>query len=661
MKLNFIKQNNNKHLVILVHGLRGGDKTFFNSMQNESFHEHLNARVLTNIDIALLEYHTEIVSKNTFKSLWDSSLIYNLSVDELSLNAMNTIERVSSDYDSINYICHSMGGLVIKGALISSNILQNKVRFYFTLATPHRGTNKKTKIDALNKIIKNWNRQIKALEENSEIIKKLTHQYQAIQDKFDAFYYWASEDTWVLPLDNAFPVMEIHKSLPVICTHTEIAKPTRNFYYEHFIQDINKRIENALALNNFVNNQNINETVEHRLDTIESKIDILLHSSSPDILSGKQSQLDTEFIDIEQGYIIKDAILHESTYYILLTKHNRSKNIVVKYIPKKGFDSRFASNGLFELELGSNNSNMNKLLISDDYLLIVGESIQNNDFNITLSKVSLSGTSISNYFIKQEDTHIYANDALVLDNGNIITCGANFQSKKIFIAAIDKNGNLSKDFGNNGIIEENYSTNNNWANCICKYDNNSFLVAGRTNDWEIFISKFKNNGEKIIEDFSPDGKFLYKNFLRVEDLKVQSDGKILIAGVGNEGRIIRLLPNGEIDLSFATEGILEVITNERSEILTLELFEDNSFIVGGFEYDGNSYHNAIFACYTSDGKLDTHRINNGFQAFQITNKTTLHKIFIHSKDKLDFLCNYNVDYSSNSRVKTSITHYLLSE
>ena len=680
-----------KHLILFVHGLTGNKETFFDPMDKNYFYEHFNAKILQNVEIAYLEYHTEIFENNLnlikekalrapiIRNIVNKSPytpIYNLSIEELSNSAANKIEAIHTEYESINYICHSMGGLVIKGVLINSKTLQKKANFYFTLATPHRGTNRAFLIDGIN-------RQVKGLKEESEVIKYLTHHYQTIKDFFESHYYRATQERWVLPKENAFPISGIKKNTPVDCTHEEISKPRKNFYYDHFIEDINKKIENNLYLTG--NNEQVNvlhkDEIEDRLVSIETKIDSLINNSTKvndnnQTLTSFISEMpnksieeklkinNTTLLNIDTGYTIKDVVMYkEHYYYILLTKYDKSENILVRSSVLNNIDLDFGTNGKLTINFNSDNSNLNKILIQDESIYLIGESVQDKDFKISICKADLNGQLIQEYgnngyiTINSKKEHQYANNSIILKNNNIITVGASFDSKSMLITCINEDGCLVKEFGNNGIIEKQIDKGHTWGNCISKYDETSFIVVGKTSTWEIFISKFTLNG-KSDESFRYGGTVLHQHFLRVEDIKVQSNGKILIAGVGNEGRVIRLLSNGMLDTSFAINGILEVITNERSEVLTLELNEDDSFIIGGMEYDGNSYNNGIIAFYTQDGK-NKNILDNNFISFHITNKTKVNKIAIHTKNYVTAFCNYNIDYSQNKRTKVATRDFLI--
>ncbi len=253
MNIHFEEKNENEHLIVFVHGLQGNKESFFQPDDKNFFHEKFDQSILNQVDIGYLEYHTEkILSKKSISFLiykifgfTKKEPIQNLNIEELSTSASDKIEKVISQYESVNFICHSMGGLVIKGVLIKNENILDKTNFYITLATPHRGTNRA-------KFLNGINRQVKSLEENSQIIKYLTENYLQIKDKLNRHYYRATDESWVLPKENAFPIFESMHTSPVECSHEDIAKLRFNLYLEPLIHDINKKIKNYLSLNKII-------------------------------------------------------------------------------------------------------------------------------------------------------------------------------------------------------------------------------------------------------------------------------------------------------------------------------------------------------------------------------------------------------------------------
>lgn len=79
-------------------------------------------------------------------------------------------------------------------------------------------------------------------------------------------------------------------------------------------------------------------------------------------------------------------------------------------------------------------------------------------------------------------------------------------------------------------------------------------------------------------EYGPRGRVL--NFLNITDLCVQRDGKILIAGYGNDANIIRLLPDGARDDTFGSNGAIVFRADSRSSLARLICTDDYLYAFG---------------------------------------------------------------------------------
>ncbi|MCS3529785.1 T9SS type A sorting domain-containing protein [Chryseobacterium sp. JUb7] len=118
-------------------------------------------------------------------------------------------------------------------------------------------------------------------------------------------------------------------------------------------------------------------------------------------------------------------------------------------------------------------------------------------------------------------------------------------------------------------------------------------------------SSFGNNGETIISNY----------YAGVDSFLTKlADGKLLIYGFDSDGTVIaRLLPNGQPDTSFGTNGIAKisnVYTDFNSYGYGLYL-QNNKIIIYGMSSDGpGDFYKSIYRLNT-DGSIDTTFGNNG--------------------------------------------------
>jgi uncharacterized delta-60 repeat protein len=92
--------------------------------------------------------------------------------------------------------------------------------------------------------------------------------------------------------------------------------------------------------------------------------------------------------------------------------------------------------------------------------------------------------------------------------------------------------------------------------------------------------------------FGTDGKatFLFETQSYLNDMKLQSDGKILLAGQSSSGYCVaRVSSNGTLDTSFGTNGFTVLApTFGSAAINSVVVYEDDSFLVSGAEQIQNS-------------------------------------------------------------------------
>lgn len=148
--INFIHNTlDKKNLIIFIHGFIGSEETWKKNDGSMSLIDYLikDTEIFNNFNIALFEYHTELLnifpkSKALFNFLSKNKNPINLPINELSKLLESRIQYTCADYKNIILIGHSMGGLVAK-RFILDNLRKNtdsKVKLYVSLATPHSGS-----------------------------------------------------------------------------------------------------------------------------------------------------------------------------------------------------------------------------------------------------------------------------------------------------------------------------------------------------------------------------------------------------------------------------------------------------------------------------------------------------------------------------------------
>lgn len=200
--------------VVFVHGLNGDpqntwtaekSKTFWPSQLLSPILEEEHARIL------VYGYDADVTS---FTDGASKDKIHNHAEHLVAVLAANRRIRRASDRPII-FIAHSLGGLVVKRALIySSEIRSTKtehLRSIFVstygilfLGTPHKGSDLAkwgSRLERIcsavmpKKIIDSNNSLVNALKENNETLQNIDRQFIQIMSKFHIFFFHEAKPT----------------------------------------------------------------------------------------------------------------------------------------------------------------------------------------------------------------------------------------------------------------------------------------------------------------------------------------------------------------------------------------------------------------------------------------------------------------------------------
>lgn len=268
-------------------------------------------------------------------------------------------------------------------------------------------------------------------------------------------------------------------------------------------------------------------------------------------------------------------------------------------------DETFSADGLAPVEFGSSND-------------VVGRSIQQSNARIVVASTSLNTFAVTRYLPNgtldttfSQDGKVtidfgaqfldaVASDVAVQSNGRIVVVGHVSQlngisqtsiDNHIAIARLNANGTLDTSFGTNGTIVT--RLNGNGRATTVKIQSNGRIVVGGVGNGGFFsMLRYLSNGT-LDNSFSRDGivTTFYSSVVAstLYDLIVQPDGKILTTG-DFTGRystsllIARFNTNGTLDTTFGTNGRVLAGSMEQRTGTRLALLSDGSFYVGGNDW-----------------------------------------------------------------------------
>lgn len=208
-----IQNDKNKHLIVLVHGLNGGDTSWRGSEQRFAETFSKDTLIKEHFDLALFTYGTKIFKMNWLAKvintirgfLWnrpkEDIAAFNVGIDSVSRPLESEIRGIYEKYDTISFLAHSMGGLVTKSALTWLNEeVCKKIQLFISLSVPHIGA----KIADYGAAILGNNPQLLDLEAMGTFTTQLNERFASLKYLPKIVYQSGNQDT-IVPRASGVP------------------------------------------------------------------------------------------------------------------------------------------------------------------------------------------------------------------------------------------------------------------------------------------------------------------------------------------------------------------------------------------------------------------------------------------------------------------------
>jgi pimeloyl-ACP methyl ester carboxylesterase/GTPase SAR1 family protein len=244
--------------IIFVHGLGGDFKSTWSPKNKPVYYfPKLLQKDLPDVRIWSLDYpahKTNWTEKGACMSLYDRAS-----------NVINLLTAKNIGEVPIIFICHSLGGLLVKKILRISDDIDNKSKVAQSIkrileqtkgvcfiATPHRGSNLANISEYINKFfigIPRFSELVKELKANAPELRELDSWYRNNIGKLDVETGAFREDIkiaglWVVDESSADPLVSGCLVIPIDANHEMICKPTKgkkSLIYKgvkHFVETV---------------------------------------------------------------------------------------------------------------------------------------------------------------------------------------------------------------------------------------------------------------------------------------------------------------------------------------------------------------------------------------------------------------------------------------
>ncbi len=348
-------------------------------------------------------------------------------------------------------------------------------------------------------------------------------------------------------------------------------------------------------------------------------------------------------------------------------------------------DSSFGTNGYTISPLGDGEEGAQSFRLQPDGKLVVG-GFSNNSNNLNRYALvrylpdgnldpafAVNGKAILELGPANSGGHNEAVRGVAIQpDGKIVTAGniGYTQSNTTFLllARHLPNGDLDSTFGTNGVV---LSTGNNnaFALSVVLLPDGKILTGGSfynfantNNSWDMQVRRYLANGV-LDSTFGVQGSALiHRNTDELITLALQTDGKILLAGISGSGSnydvlTARLHADGRIDSTFAADGISLIALDTRIDVprQIQQLPDGKVLIVGNYRNNATGRFDLFMIRLEANGQPDPTFGNSGVVKYNLGNGTNGLYAALQEADGSYLGAGY--DYKDDA-YRTTLFHFL---
>jgi uncharacterized delta-60 repeat protein len=192
-------------------------------------------------------------------------------------------------------------------------------------------------------------------------------------------------------------------------------------------------------------------------------------------------------------------------------------------------------------------------------------------------------------------------------DGKIVVSGTSYNGSNLDFAVIRLNtgGSLDTSFSGDGKVMVDFASGTDEAQSVVVQPDGKIIVGGYTNASLFALTRLNSDGT-LDTSFGTAGKATTDVTAALDSgysLTLQSDGKILFAGAGNNNfAVVRYSSDGTLDSSFGTGGKVETdLAGGTDYGRSVVVNSDGTILVSGY----SSFGDFLLVKYTSTGTLDT--------------------------------------------------------
>jgi uncharacterized delta-60 repeat protein len=296
---------------------------------------------------------------------------------------------------------------------------------------------------------------------------------------------------------------------------------------------------------------------------------------------------------------------------------------LARYNPNGSLDTSFNGTGKVTTAMGASWDSLNDLALQPDGKLVAAGYSQNGfNFDFALARynpngsldTSFNGTGkVTTPFALYDDK---ANAVALQPDGKIVVAGHshNGSNYDFALARYNPNGSLDTSFNGTGKVTTPIGSSDDETYALALQPDGKLVAAGlsRTGTGAVFALVRYNPNGSLDTSFNGTGKLTTAigAYASVNALAPQPDGKLLAAGIGDNGShfvfaLARYNPNGSLDTSFNGTGkVTTPMGSVQDDAIALARQPDGKLLAAGYSSRGPTDDFAL-ARYNPNGSLDT--------------------------------------------------------
>lgn len=280
---------------------------------------------------------------------------------------------------------------------------------------------------------------------------------------------------------------------------------------------------------------------------------------------------------------------------------------VVRYNANGSLDTTFGGTGKVTTDFPGNSEYANSIAVQVDGKIVVAGASNSGNTAIALVRYNTDGSLDTSFGGTGKITTVIAgiDDAAesvaLQSDGKIVVAGFSSNSPGSYqfaLARYNVDGSLDNSFGGTGKVTTMIASGRDVAHSLAVQTDGKIVVAGVSNDRDFAVARYNLDGS-LDASFGGSGKVTTASELgqgSAHSVAVQADGKIVLGGYSssyNQGNIhiaiLRYNANGSLDTNFGGTGQVTTLVGQfaaRGEGIVVQ--NDGRITVAGYAADQNN-------------------------------------------------------------------------